>query len=48
MELRNTVEVIRWQNCMIKIELLTVGLKIFNHVLVGCVFESMWQRFWLI
>jgi len=35
-------DVIQWQNRKI-IELSTTGLKINNHVLVGCVFESMWR-----
>jgi len=41
-------DVIRWQNRKIKIESLAPVLKIYNHVLVGCMFESMRWRFWLI
>jgi len=34
---------------MIKIELkVPAGLKIYNGVLVGCVFESILWHFWLI
>jgi len=37
---------VRWQNRKI-IELLATGLKNYNCILVGCVFEST-QHFWLI
>jgi len=41
-----TKDIIQWQNRKI-IELLATGLKIYNHVLVGCIFESI-SCFWLI
>jgi len=42
------IDVIRWRNREIKIELLATELKIYNYALVGCVFESIRRRFWLI